>query len=384
MSSAIAVPLVSRGFLATTGESISASPMFDAAEQAAEHVLWRLGHDPDFLDSMTGSPPSATYVISLPAGDATIVVTASAAEPVDDGLQASLAVEPARIAPNTPATVTYTLTVVNDDAQPHEISRAEADPRTFSPQYVTGSTVGFTTDDPVYTAGRWRWQLLPYAVVEGFGASLSIAWQMVVDENQGTYWTNASVRVEGVGVIDAPLTASLRVADEGPIDIQSVVTPSGVSAGADTTFQYTITVSNPGAAPHTLESIKHFSPRVLSYVTGSTVGATTADPQVNHDVINDRWEHTWDVDPTTLLPGASVTLTFQMQAQLSPGTYFATSAANTSESGGGQNTSVSTGDAAPISALRAYSISVTAGSSTVDVEAQMSSDGVEVTSWTSS
>ena len=352
---------------------------------AAEHALWRIEHDPDFLSSMTGSPPSGEYTLDLPGGTATITVTASSDAPVGDGLSAALAVEPGNILPATPSLVTFTMTVVNDDTVEHQISRVEADPKVFGPQYIPGSTSGFTDIDPTYTAGRWRWDLLPYAAVSPFGGEATMSWLMEVQEGEGNYWTAGNVRIEGVGTVSAPLTANVRVANLCDLDIQVTVAPDQVTAGSEQSFDYTLVVTNSGTDPLTLEWIKQFSSTDLDYEVGSTSGVTTADPHRNHDVINDRWVHTWDVEPTPFDPGTQATLTFRARGSLLPGTYFAAGSAKVVEDlVGGQNSSVSSGETAPIVVRRAYDIHVELDGHTVDVEAVLGADGIEVLAWVES
>jgi len=365
-------------------EAYSPLAVSDTAS-AAEYALWRIEHDPEFLESMTGSPPSAVYTLDLPGGTATITVTASSDAPDGYGLRAVLTVEPAIIPPDTPTMVTFTMTVVNDDTVEHEISRVEADPKVFGPQYIAGSTSGFTEDDPTYTAGRWRWELLPYATVGPFGGEATMSWRMEVEESEGSYWTTGSARIEGVGSVSAPLTANIRATELGDLDIHVSVTPDQVTAGSEQRFDYTIVVTNSGADDLTLEWIRQFSSRDLDYEIGSTTGVTTIDPHRNHDIINDRWVHTWDVEPTPLGAGAQATLICRMRGDLLPGTYFAAGSAKVLEDlGGGQDSTVSTGETAPIVVRRAYEIHVELDGHTVDVETMLGADGVDVLSWVES
>jgi len=381
----LAGPMLARASLGLRSPEAYSPLAVSSTASSAEHGLWRIEHDPDFLDSMIGSPPSGQYTLDLPDGTATVTVTASSDPPAGDGLRAALTVAPAIIPPDAATVVTFTMTVVNDDTAEHQISRVEANPRVFSPQYVAGSTSGFTDIDPTYTAGRWRWSLLPYAVVGPFGGEATMSWQMEVQEAAGSYWTAGNVRVEAVGTVSAPLTANVRVADLADIDISVSVAPSQVSAGSELPFDYTIVVSNGGAETLTLEWIKQFSSRDLDYEIGSSSGVTTADPHRSHDVINDRWVHTWDVEPTPLEPAAQATLTFRMQGSLLPGTYFAAGSARVLEDlGGGQDSTVSTGETAPIVVRRSYDIHVELNGHIVDVTAMLGADGVDVLSWVES
>jgi hypothetical protein len=380
----LAMPVLARAANDLHVESTTAVRSSNAAVSAAEHALWRIENDPDFLASMTGDPPAASYTLSLSDGDADIVITSSSLAAEGDGVSAYLSVTPGQIIEETPTTVTFTLRVVNDDLEPHVVTRAEADPRQYSPVYQAGTTTGMTTENPVYTAGRWRWDIVPGITVPGFGAEISMQWQMTVDEDDGNYWTGGSVRVANVGSISAPMSAAIRVEDTTTdIDIASSVTPSQVSAGSTETFLHTITLTNNGVSPYTAEWIKHAGSRDLDYVDGSTSGITTADPQINHDVINNRWVHTWNVDPTVLMPGVPQDITFSTQGALLPGTIFSVAEMRTTvdESTPSSTPSATTGDTAPITAIRSFAINVIFDGHVIDVLATLGSAGTDVLSW---
>ena len=90
----MAGPLLGRsalGLLSQTEESLAAVTGAGAAS-GAEYAFWLIGNDPDFLDSMTGSPPSATIELVLPTGTTTVTVTASSNPPPDDGITATFIV----------------------------------------------------------------------------------------------------------------------------------------------------------------------------------------------------------------------------------------------------------------------------------------------------
>lgn len=380
----LAMPVLARAANDLHVESTTAVRTSNAAVSAAEHALWRIENDPDFLASMTGDPPTASYTLSLSDGDADIVVTSTSLAAEGDGVSAYLSVAPNQVPENVATTVIFTLRVVNDDTEPHVITRAEADPRQYSPAYQTGTTTGITTDDPIYTGGRWRWDIVPGVAVPGFGAEVNLQWQMTVDEDDGNYWTGASIRIQDVGSISAPMSAAIRAEDATTdIDITSSVTPSQVSAGTTETFAHTITLTNTGVSPYTAEWIKHAGSRDLDYIDGSTSGITTGDPQRHHDVINDRWVHTWDVDPTVLMPGVPQDITFSTEGALLPGTVFSVAEMRTAadESIPASTPSATTGDTAPITAIRAFAINVVFDGHVIDVLATLGSAGVDVMTW---
>lgn len=383
-STLLAMPVLARATNDLHVEASTSVRSSNAAVSAAEHALWRIENDSDFLASMTGQPPTASYTLTLSGGDTEITVTSSSLGAEGDGVSAYLSVAPNQVPEEVATTVTFTLRIVNDDVEPHVVTRAEADPRQYSPVYQMGTTTGFTTIDPIYTGSRWRWDIVPGVTVPGFGGELSMQWQMTVDEGDGNYWTGASIRVADVGSISAPMSANIRVIDSATdIDIVSSVTPSQVSAGSIETFVHTITLTNNGTAPYTAEWIKYHGSRDLDYVTGSTSGITNTDPQVHHDVINDRSVHTWDVNPTVLLPGVPQQITFSTEGALLPGTVFSIASMRTTadESSPGSTPTVTSGETAPITAIRSFSINVVFESHVIDVEATLGSAGVDVITW---
>ena len=379
----LALPFLAR---ATNDFQVGASTapsVCNPAAAAAEHGLWRIENDPVFLASMTGTPPTAIYTLSLTAGDATVNVTSESVAAEAEGISAFLTVTPNSIIENTPTTVSYTLLVINNDNEEHVITRAEADPRAHSPVHLTGTTTGMTTADPIFTAGRWRWFLAPGVTIAPFGGQATLEWQATFDEGAGNYWTGASIRVENVGSVSAPMSAAIRVDDAtSDVDIVTSVTPSQVSAGSPETFTYTLTATNNGVDTLTAEWFEHAVSRDLDYDPGSTSGISAADPQISHDVINDRSVHRWGVNPTTMLPGVPITLSFTLSGALLPGTIFAVSSMRTVEDTGPSNQpTVNTGETAPITAVRAFHINATINGCTVDIDATLGSTGIEVISW---
>ena len=189
--SSLAVPAMQLA-AGTLTSSVGPAATIDA-DSAAEHALWRLRYDPTIHDEMTGSPPETNYILSFPSGDANVNVAASSDPPLNNGLTASLTVTPSVILEEVAATVTYTLTLTNDDSQDHDVTRFEANPVAFNPTYLGGTTTGATTSDPVYQAGRWRWDLITPITVTGFGGSTHIHWQMSICRNPWS-WENKRVR----------------------------------------------------------------------------------------------------------------------------------------------------------------------------------------------
>lgn len=383
MCGAIAAPLVARAATALRAQETS-SPIGSSsggAISAAEHALWRIGNDSAFLEGMTGVPPSTVYTLELPEGTATITVTQSSVAPEGDGLSVFLTVTPSLIAPDTATTVTYTVRVVNDGSSAQSIDRVEADPQSFSPDYITNSTSGFTTENPAYTAGKWRWTITPAVSVPGFGGEASMSWQMEIDEGEGDYFVGGSARFVDIGTVSAPMTSSVRVATMGDIQVSTAVDPALVSAGDGLTFTYTVTVTNNATSTRTINWLKHYTTTDFDHETGSTTGFTTADPSRNSDG-NGRWEYTWDVS-VPIAAQDSTQLSFDMSADLVPGTFYAESKMRAEEDtqSNGQEATATSGNTAPVLAVRTYTITVVLNGKEVDVTASLDSTGVSVTSW---
>ena len=377
-----AVQLVVNTFGGTAGVSASID-----ARSAAEHALWRLRYDPLVHDEMLGSPPETDYILGFATGDAYVNISASSDPPADNGLTASLSVTPNTIPDDTATTVTYTLTLTNDDATTHDVTRFEANPSgSFNPTYLTGTTTGATTQNPIYQSGEWRWELVTPITVNGFGGTASISWQMSVNEGDGQYWVRGTVRVENIGNVDASLSGSIRATSTNDLAITTVVTPNEIIAGSTQTYSFTIEVTNNGTSDYTPEFIKHWSSTLFDHDTGTSTGMSIADPSRNHDVINNRWEWSWNVNGVTIVPTATASLSFDMTATLLPNTYFATSGVRVEEdvNANGQETTASTGDTAPITVVRSFTITATQNGVTVTIVANVTASGVEVISWVES
>jgi len=383
--SSLAIPALQ---LATGAMAGSAGPTATIdARSAAEHALWRLRFDPNVHDEMTGSPPELNYILAFFSGDADINIEASSEPPANNGLTASLSVTPSSIPADTATTVTYTLTLTNDDNEPHDVTRFEADPSgSFSPTYLTGTTTGATTINPVYQQSEWRWELITPVTVAGFGGTASISWQMSVDEGDGQYWVRGTVRVDNIGNVDAPLSGSLRATEVNDLDVTTIVTPNEVVAGSAQAHTFIIEVTNNGSVDYTPEFIKHWTSTLFDHDTGTTTGMSLADPSRNHDVINNRWEWTWNISGVTITPSSTATLSFDMSATLLPSTYFVTSGVRVEEdeNANGQETTASTGDTAPITVVRSFTITATHNGETVTLVAYVTASGVEVISWVES
>lgn len=100
---------------------------------------------------------------------------------------------------------------------------------------------------------------------------------------------------------------------------------------------YTITVSNPNPSPVVLDSVTDLLPAGFTYRTGTTTGATTADPAISGQTLH------W-TGPFTVPSSGSTSLHFGVNVATSSGQYFNNATADAA----GSASVVSTGDTAPI------------------------------------
>lgn len=120
----------------------------------------------------------------------------------------------------------------------------------------------------------------------------------------------------------APLNTS-KTADQAS-------TPAGGSNG------YTITVHNPNSSPVTLSGITDALPAGFAYTSGSTTGATTANPAVSGQQL--AW-----TGPFTVPAAGNVSIHFAVTVSGTPGTYY------NNASGTSDGVAVApTGDTAPV------------------------------------
>ena len=102
--------------------------------------------------------------------------------------------------------------------------------------------------------------------------------------------------------------------------------------------------------------------------------------------LDSRARYQWDVPPTTITPGSSIDLTYQMQGNLEPGTYFSRSSGYVSEQPGGiwallELSTSTSGETAPVEVYQGFTISAVHEGETVEVSGTITATGVDVTSW---
>ena len=135
---------------------------------------------------------------------------------------------------------------------------------------------------------------------------------------------------EPVTVIIEPTTnpdSTEPPAEDAVLTTSKFVFPTTASPLTATTYNYTIAVSNTGTETGRLIAIYDGLPVGFTYVTGSTTGATTADPTVTvrlpDDGEQENDELRWDLEALELElePFEFVTLAFQATAAVGEGSF---------------------------------------------------------------
>jgi hypothetical protein len=402
----VAVPILQRatsGLRAHSGPGTSVGSSV-GAESAVEHALWRIRHDVPFVDSFAGAPPGASYAEDI-LGDgvfANVAVTASSAAPPNEGMQVRLTSSTAAMTPGTPAVITYTLKVTNYDNEPHDLSRITVQPLLWFPSFVTGSASGITSNNPdsCFILFGCIWNLWPYYTVPAHGGEATMTFQMLSGPMPvGTWWTYGAVRVEGVGTIVAPQTARSTFMVMNGLDIDVLVrrtncvpvcapgdllAPDETIAGEPTEFRYDITVTNGDTNDIHMQWVRHWTQTMFDYVAGSASGTSSAQPAIVYDWISNRDRHTWTLSPTLELEQAEqTTQSLEMETTLLPGVFASRSSFKVTEDPGwlGTLSSMTSGEAATVTAYRKYTIVATYDGVTITAEAVLTPTRDIILSW---
>ncbi len=101
------------------------------------------------------------------------------------------------------------------------------------------------------------------------------------------------------------------------LQVSKEVTPQSAPAYTLTPFTYTVTVRNRDDKSKNLVKLHDELPPGFSYIPGSTIGATTQDPSTSGQLL------TWNLVPggIQLQPGESAIVSFTAQASVDQGTY---------------------------------------------------------------
>ncbi len=409
-ASAAAVPVLNR--IVGSLNAAETSPVSDSgASCAVEHAMWRLENDPTVWTGMSGSPPTISYTHPACGGttQANVDIATLDNPPTGaDRFEVALEVAPAVVPTNTDVQFVYTLTVTNNDIVPHDITRLVIDPKWFfAPDTVSGTTSGATTADPVRTGGsffglewaKFQWDLFPYVQIEPFGGEVQISFTAQDNRGSGSHFSGGSVRIDGEGEFFAPNSARIRFQNNNDLKIEQFVTPGVVSAGGAVTYDYTIRATNQGSSDITLEWVRAWMDQDFAYQFGTSEleSVSVSDPSITSSgwlftffsefvTLDSRARYQWNLTPTTITPGSSVDLTYQMQATLEPGTYYSRASGYISEQPGGiwallELSTSTSGETAPVEVYQGFTITVVHEGTTIEVIGTISENGVEVLSW---
>jgi hypothetical protein len=407
-----------------------ASPSNDGgARAAAEHAMWRLKNEYALWDSMIGEPPSTSYDFEVlgSSENAEVDIIAMSAPPANpfrveivatpDNARAVTGFEV--FTPWTWPQVTFTLTLTNDDIVDHQVDRVMMY-SDWAPLFKSNSVSGMTTSAPTHpeeepTTGcliqencTYIWNFVP-VTVPAFGGEAQLTWTGYVRATSGWHFMPGDVHVVGYGVVTATDIARVRVGTPSGLTIQESVTPTQRSAGADTVYDYTITVTNNSGSVRTVDWLKHWSPPDLEYVELSSQinGADVADPGEIEggwlyqflDYLNENWfnydsrdRYLWDISPTQIQPGQQMVLTFKMQGDFEPGIYHSRAEVLVNEAPGGtplqdamgfilQLPSASTGEAAEITISQGFTVTAEHDGRTVIISGYILPGSIQILSW---
>ncbi|MDO8637868.1 MAG: CARDB domain-containing protein, partial [Dehalococcoidia bacterium] len=220
---------------------------------------------------------------------------------------------PTDVAPGDQVTYTIQLNNTGDQtATTREI--VDTLPASSGFSYILGSTTGGITANPQVTAGG---RVLTWGTVPGIaaGGTLTFSFRVLTGSATGQFYNQVVADGQNYTDVSTGNTAPVFV---GPrIRITKTSSPSVAPAGTNVT--YTVVINNDTAGTNaTLTTIQDTLASGFSYVSGSTTGVITANPQVTGQV-NLTWTGTW-----TVVGGGSFTFSFQAAATLNWGTFYNT------------------------------------------------------------
>ena len=132
---------------------------------------------------------------------------------------------------------------------------------------------------------------------------------------------------EEVTVTVCRIFTTIDLEGQGLVVTKSVA-PATAEQGQLTSFTYTVAIENIGSDSADIKQVYDYLPPNFRYVDGSTSGLTTSDPTLNNSsplMCGDRpYRLYWNVEPdnVTIQAGEQIYIAFQVEAQLSPGTYY--------------------------------------------------------------
>ncbi|MEE8157811.1 MAG: hypothetical protein V3T78_00375, partial [Dehalococcoidia bacterium] len=324
---ALAIPLVtsSLGLASTLSIDSRVKTGITLSQYAAiaggQHGTYRVLYESGYLESLQPDVPDE-YTVNINGRDVTVTVVK-----LDDDLslpsvppgpnsrvfRASKVVSPTTVLADTLTTYTYTATITNGTETEQKITQIwDVFPQGMS--YVSGSSMGLTTNDPEVAGDRLKWNL---TVAEGTLPPMSskdIEFKMTGTLPEGVYCNDVWVSPHG-DKTRSGLTAKIIVGS--PSSTLCPGTAIQLNKSVDKTtalpgeiLTYTLTFTSDGTDPVDIDKIEDILPTGFNYVSGSTEGLTTVDPIIKY---LPQQELKWTGSPIgTVAPGGSATLTFKV------------------------------------------------------------------------
>jgi uncharacterized repeat protein (TIGR01451 family) len=162
------------------------------------------------------------------------------------------------------------------------------------------------------------------------------------DNGAGLSW---KLSIPAGGSLTVSNLTNFSPAGNLPLSTAKTADQAGVSAGGQD--GYTITLTNPNTAGVPVDSVTDTLPVGFTYVSGSTTGATTANPTISGQTL------TW-TGPFTDPASGSISLHFDVTAPSTAGMYF-----NNATADAGGFSVVPTGDTAPVTVTAATTHALT-------------------------
>jgi hypothetical protein len=244
--------------------------------------------------------------------------------------------------------------------------------------------------------------------IDPFGGEQTLSWTGTAFIVTGTFTMPAEVHIVGEGTFASEDVAQVRIGGTDlDLDVQESVTPNERSAGVNTVYDYTLTVTNNDSSAVTVDWLRHWAPSDLSYRFGTSEinGTPVADP----NGVSGGWlyrlsdflskiftfdyrdRYVWDVPPTVINPGEQLVLTFEMEGGLDPGIYHSRGEVLVDEAPGGviedlvgtllQLATAQSGEAAEITISQGFTITATHNGHQVIVSGYVMPDGIDILSW---
>ena len=300
---------------------------------AAEHAMYRLLYEAGYVNSLPLNQP-VSYTIALNGTDVEVTVTKTNEPPPaptvpvpESGreLRTESTVQPQTANPGLLTTFTFEITVFNMSSTNMTLDTIY-DQLHSGFSYVSGSSIGITTNDPLDEGDILKWQDLNYTTPpEG---SVTLTFQASATSTEGVYCNETYVDPGGRSKTTSGLTAQITVGSPGATlcdgagaDLTKSVIPAIIPSQTAGTFAYSISVENTGDVPLNLSSLRDLLPAGFTYVSGSSAGITSANPSVSN--ASGRWELTWAISPTLVLqPRETKTEVFQATATPASGQYY--------------------------------------------------------------